>query len=339
MKAMRLRKPGGLDHLFLDGGVQPRPPAAGEVRVRIHASSLNYHDYVLVSGGIPADDGRVPMTDGAGVVLEAGPGMVSLKPGDRVMSLFFPDWQGGRATPENTATLPGDRNHGFACEEVTVPAHWFTRAPAGYSHAEAATLPCAALTAWRALMVDGPLLAGETVLVQGSGGVSVFALQFAKAAGATVIATTSSPAKMARYRELGADHVIDHKADPEWGRTARKLTGGHGVDHVVEVGGASNVEQSIVACAMGGHIAVLGVLAGHKAPLSTVRVMSGDLRLQGLRVGSRQHQLEMVRAIEVNGIRPVVDRSFGLEALREAFDCQLSGAHFGKIVLRCAAEV
>jgi NADPH:quinone reductase-like Zn-dependent oxidoreductase len=338
MKAMRLRQPGGLDKLELDHALDSRPPGPGELRVRLHASSLNYHDYVLVSGGIPTVDGRIPMTDGAGTVLDVGPRVSGWAPGDRVMSLFFPDWLGGRATPENTRTLPGDRDDGFAREEVTAPASWFTRVPAGYSHAEAATLPCAGLTAWRALMVDGPLLAGETVLVQGSGGVSVFALQFAKAAGATVIATTSSRTKMERYRALGADHVIDHRADPEWGRTVRKLTGGRGVDHVVEVGGAANVEQSIHACAMGGHIAVLGVLAGHKAPLSTVRVMSAQLRLQGLTVGSREQQLAMVRAIEATGLRPVLDRSFALAELADAFEHQLSGAHFGKIVLRLSED-
>ena len=338
MRAMRVRQPAGLEHLVLDEGLASRSPGPGEVRVRIHASSLNYHDYVVASGYIPTPDGRIPMSDAGGVVLEVGPGVEGLAAGDRVMSLFFPEWIAGRATLENIRTVPGDRADGFAAEEVTVPAAWFTRAPAGYSHAEAATLTCAGLTAWRALMVDGPLMPGQTVLVQGSGGVSVFALQFAKAAGACVIATSSSPAKLERLQALGADHVIDHKADAQWGRTARKLTGGRGVDHVVEVGGAGNMEQTIAACAMGAHIALLGVLAGREGPVSTVRIMAQQLRLQGLMVGSRQDQLDMVRAVEASGIRPVIDREFALEALADAFRYQLAGRHFGKIVLRCAAE-
>lgn len=338
MRALRLRQPASLDNLAPDETLASRPPGPGELRVRIHASSLNYHDYVVCSGYIPTPEGRIPMSDAGGVVLEVGPGVDGLKAGDRVMSLFFPDWIAGRATVDNTKTVPGDRADGFACDEVTVPASWFTRAPAGYTHAEAATLTCAGLTAWRSLIVDGPLLPGETVLVQGSGGVSIFALQFAKAAGATVIATSSSPAKMERLKALGADHVIDHKADAQWGRTARKLTGGRGVDHVIEVGGAGNMEQTIAACRMGAHIALIGVLAGREGPVSTVRLMAQQLRLQGLMVGSRQDQLDMVRAVETNGIKPVIDREFALPDLADAFRYQIAGKHFGKIVLRCAGE-
>ena len=177
------------------------------------------------------------MSDGAGVVTAVGPGVTEFAVGDNVVSTFFPDWHGGEATVELLRAVPGDRADGYAREAVTAPATSFTRAPKGYSHAEAATLTCAGLTAWRALVVNGNLKAGDVVLTQGTGGVSIFALQFAKAAGATVISTTSSADKAARLKALGADHVINYKDDADWGRTAKKLTGGRGVDHVVEIGG------------------------------------------------------------------------------------------------------
>jgi len=328
--AMRLRAPGGLDNLY-SAADEARKPGPGEVVVRIRASSLNYHDYEVVVGHIAAQDGRIPLSDGAGEVAEVGPEVDDLAPGDHVVSTFFPRWLDGRAAAEKLATIPGDKIDGFAREYVTASATAFTRAPRGYTHAEAATLPCAALTAWRALMVDGPLQPGDVVVVQGSGGVSVFALQFAKAAGATVIATSSSHEKLERLRSLGADHLINYRTTEEWGPAVRSLTGGRGADHVVEVGGPATMAQSIAACAVGGHIALLGVLTGRAGALSTGKLLSGNIRLQGLTVGSRAQQLDMVRAIEANGIRPVIDRTFALKDLPEAFRYQESGRHFGKI--------
>ena len=332
MKAMRLKKPGGLDAIYL-GSAEAAAPGPGEISVRLHASSVNFHDYLVVTGRIPVEEGRIPMSDGAGVVTAVGAGVTEFAVGDTVVSTFFPDWHGGEATVDLLRAVPGDRADGYAREAVTAPATSFTRAPKGYSHAEAATLTCAGLTAWRALVVNGNLKAGDVVLTQGTGGVSIFALQFAKAAGATVISTTSNADKAARLKTLGADHVINYKDDAEWGRTAKKLTGGRGVDHVVEIGGAGTIEQSMRASRLGGHISLIGVLAGYAGAINTALLMSMQIRLIGITVGARQHQQDMVRAIDANGIRPVLDQSFGLEKLADAFRRQETNQHFGKIVV------
>jgi NADPH:quinone reductase-like Zn-dependent oxidoreductase len=216
---------------------------------------------------------------------------------------------------------------------VVAPATSFTHAPKGYSHAEAATLTCAGLTAWRALSVEGRMQPGETVLVQGTGGVSIFALQFAKAAGCTVIATSSSDAKLQRLKAMGADHVINYKTTERWGDEAAKITGGRGVDHVVEVGGAGTLAQSIQAVRNGGHISLIGVLAGFQGEVPTVLLMQKQARLIGITVGSREQQQDMVRAIDANGIKPVIDSTYPLEGIADAFRHQESGGHFGKICL------
>jgi NADPH:quinone reductase-like Zn-dependent oxidoreductase len=310
----------------------PGAPGRGEIRVRIRASSLNYHDYLVVVGGIPTPDGRIPMSDGAGEVTAVGEGVTEFAVGDAVVSTFFPNWLDGRAIPGGFAGVPGDGADGYAVEDVVAPVSAFTRAPAGWSHAEAATLTCAGLTAWRALVTEGGIKPGDTVLVQGTGGVSVFALQFAKAAGATVIATSSSDAKLERLKALGADHLINYRSVSDWGQAAAKLTGG-GVDHVVEVGGAGTLPESIAAARIGGHISLIGVLAGYAGPVPTVQLMAKQLRLIGITVGTRREQEDMVKAVEANGIRPVIDRHFPLAELGAAFRHQESGAHFGKIVV------
>jgi NADPH:quinone reductase-like Zn-dependent oxidoreductase len=330
MRAVRLKSPAGLDNLTM-GTAEPGACGPHDIRVRLHASSLNYHDYIVVLGGIPTPDGRIPMSDGAGDVTEVGSAVTGFAVGDRVVSTFFPRWLGGAPTLADLSEVPGDRNDGYAREEVVAAATAFTHAPKGYSHAEAATLTCAALTAWRALFVEATLQPGETVLVQGTGGVSIFALQLAKAAGATVIATSSSPAKLDRLAAMGADHLINYKTDETWGMTARKLTGGRGVDHVVEIGGSGTLTQSIAATRLSGNIALIGVLAGFAGNVPTAAIMAGNVRISGLTVGSREQQIAMIRAIEANGIRPVIDRSFALEELADAFRHQASGAHFGKI--------
>jgi NADPH:quinone reductase-like Zn-dependent oxidoreductase len=332
MRAIRLKAPGGIDNLHV-GAAETPAVGAGEIRVKLHASSLNYHDYIVVLGGIPTPDGRIPMSDGAGVVVETGAGVTEFKPGDNVVSTFFPLWLDGGPALEKLLQVPGDRNDGYAREEVVAAATAFTQAPKGWSHAESATLTCAALTAWRALFVETQLLPGATVLVQGTGGVSIFALQLAKAAGATVIATSSSAAKLDRLAALGADHLINYREDEKWGETARKLTGGRGVDHIVEIGGAGTLAQSIAACRIGGDIAMIGVLAGFAGPVATAAIMGGNVRINGLTVGSRAQQQAMVRALDANGIRPVIDSSFPLEGIGDAFRLQASAAHFGKIVL------
>ncbi|MDF2604735.1 NAD(P)-dependent alcohol dehydrogenase [Sphingomonas sp.] len=332
MRTIKLQKPGGLDRLQVADSERVAP-GHGEIVVRIGASSLNFHDYAVVTGMIPTPDGRIPMSDGAGEVVEVGEGVREFTVGDKVVSTFFPHWMDGEPALEFMLNVPGDGADGFAREYVTAPATSFTRAPQGYSDAEAATLTCAGLTAWRALVVNGQVKAGDTVLVQGTGGVSIFALQFAKAAGARVIATSSSDEKLERLRSMGADHLINYKSQENWGEVARGLTGGRGVDHVVEIGGSGTMPQSIAATRIGGHIALIGVLAGIAGNVPTMYVMQGNQRIVGLTVGARRHQQDMVRAIEANGIRPIIDKHFPLEQIADAFRHQESGKHFGKIVL------
>lgn len=333
MQVITLQAPGGLDKLNVQDATAPGAPAAGEVRVRIHASSLNFHDYGVVAGIMPTADGRIPMSDGAGIVEEVGEGVSEFSVGDRVVSTFFPYWLEGPARIADFTTTPGDGVDGYACEQVVRPAQWFTHQPKGYSHAESATLTTAGLTAWRALVVDGGLKAGDTVLVLGSGGVSIFALQFARMMGAHVIATSSSSAKRERLRELGATHTINYKETPEWGKQVNELTDGQGVDHIVEVGGPGTLPQSIEAIKIGGHISLIGVLTGRQGDIPTAKLMAKQARLQGLIVGSRRHQIEMIKAIEANDMRPVIDREFALAEIAEAFRYQEAGKHLGKICL------
>lgn len=333
VKAVRIGAPATTDSLTVDSIADPGQPGPGAIRVRLAASSLNYHDYAVVAGMIPAAAGRIPMSDGAGTVEAVGEGVTQFKPGDTVVSIFFPEWIDG--TPPATAFrgVPGDGIDGYAREVVITPEHWFTHVPQGYSPAEAATLTCAGLTAWRALFVDNAIRPGSTVLVQGTGGVSVFALQFAKAAGARVIATSSSDAKLDRLKALGADELINYREVPAWGARAMELTGGQGVDCVVEIGGAGTLDQSMIAARPGGHVALIGILAGLAGPVQTVLLMSKSLRVQGLVVGSRKHQLDMIAGIDANGIRPVISDHFPLENLGDAFRHQIANAHFGKIVV------
>lgn len=333
MKTIQLRAPGGLDRLELVDLADPGAPGPGQIRVRIHASSLNYHDLGVVSGNMPTQDGRIPMADGAGVIEAVGEGVTDFAVGDHAVSTFFPTWLAGGPVNGNFATVPGDGVDGYAREYVVAEETAFTRAPRGWSHAEAATITTAGLTVWRALVVNGGLKAGDTVLVQGTGGVSVFALQFAKALGATVIATSSSDEKLDRARLLGADHLINYRQQPEWATQALEITGGQGVDHVVEVGGPGTLAQSIQAARVGGHIALIGVLTGVAGPVPTAGLTIRQQRLEGLIVGSRQHQKDFVRALDALAIRPVIDRSFALEDIAEAFRFQQSGGHFGKVCL------
>ncbi|MDR5905616.1 NAD(P)-dependent alcohol dehydrogenase [Franzmannia qiaohouensis] len=333
MKVVTLRSPGGLDQLQVVERDAPGEPGPGEIRVAVKASSLNFHDYAVVAGMIPTDDGRIPMSDGAGVVEAVGEGVEEFAVGDAVVSTFFPYWLDGPARVADFKTTPGDGVDGYARQQVIRPATCFTHAPKGYSHAEAATLTTAGLTAWRALVVDGNLKAGDTVLTLGTGGVSIFALQFAKAMGARVISTSSSDEKIEKLKELGADHTINYKTDPEWGKTVQALTNGRGVDHVIEVGGPGTLPQSIDAVCIGGHIALIGILTGRGGEVPTIKLMAKQARLQGLIVGSRAQQQEMVRGIEAIGVRPIIDSTFELEKIADAFRHEEAGRHFGKICL------
>jgi NADPH:quinone reductase-like Zn-dependent oxidoreductase len=332
MKLVRLRAPGGLENLKLVEEDRPKPKP-GEVLVKIRASSLNYHDDMVVLGRIPSTDGRIPMSDGAGEVIAAGESVDAFKVGDNVVSTFWPHWLAGELTPAIKREVPGDNVDGYAREYVCMPAHAFTRAPAGYTHVEAATLTCAGVTAWRGLVTCGQVKPGDTVLTQGTGGVSLFALQFAKAAGARVIATSSSDEKIEKLKRLGADEVINYKAEPEWGRKAKKLTDRRGVDHVIEIGGAGTLAQSIAACRTGGHIAIIGVLAGFSGEVAIPALFANQIRISGISVGSRADQEDMIRAIDVNRLKPVLDRRFSLQDIAEAFKYYESQRHFGKVGL------
>lgn len=334
MKAIRTgASPSTLEALeYVDVADAPAP-GPGEITVAIKASSLNYHDYAVVKGMIPTAQGRIPMSDGAGEVTAVGNGVTEFKVGDAVVSTFFPDWLDGTPPQSAFTRVPGDGIDGYARQAITAPTTWFTRSPTGYSHAEAATLTCAGLTAWRAMFVDNAIRPGDAVLVQGTGGVSVFALQFAKAAGATVIATSSSDEKLARMGELGADHLINYKDVPAWGMKVLELTAGKGVDCVIEVGGPGTLDQSMLATRVGGHVALIGVLTGFAGPVQTALLMAKNLRVQGLTVGSRAQQLDMIKGIEANGIRPIISDHFPLEHLADAFRHQEANRHFGKIVV------
>jgi len=330
MQAMTLKSPGGLDQLSLKN-VEPTVPGPGEVQVEVKASSLNFHDYVVVLGLLPTDDGRIPLSDGAGIVTAVGEGVSKFQVGDKVLSHFFPLWQDGRPNFERIQGVPGDNVDGFAAGSVTAAASTFSRMPRNLDFAEAATLTCAGLTAWRALMVETHLLPGDWVLVQGSGGVSVFALQFAKMIGCRVIATSSSDEKLERLKQLGADVLINYKQTPEWGDKVLELSGGHGADLVVEVGGSGTIAQSVRAVAFDGCISMIGVLTGISGEVPTAELFQKNARIHGITVGSQQHQADMIAAIEANDIHPVIDSRFELAKLADAFRLQESQQHFGKI--------
>lgn len=323
---------GGLGKLTIED--RPEPEAGpGQILVKIQGSSLNFHDFAVASGLIPTAEGRIPMSDGAGEVVAVGAGVSEFAVGDSVVSLFFPAWERGTPDLSKLLGVPGDHVDGFAAELVAAPASAFTKAPAGYSMTEAATLPCAALTAWRALMTEAQIKPGDWVLTQGTGGVSIFALQFAKAAGCRVISTSSSDEKLEKLKALGADHLINYKETTDWGAKARELTGGVGVDEVVEIGGAGTLAQSITACRIGGHISLIGVLAGFAGEVPTAQLFSQNITLKGITVGSRQEQQDMVRAIEANNIKPVISDEYPLDQIQQAFELQAAQKHFGKIVL------
>ena len=331
MRAMRLGQPVGLESLALTQA-EETSPGPGEIKVRIRAASLNFRDGLVVNGIFPSPEGLIPLSDGAGEVVALGEGVREFAVGDAVVSTFHPNWRDGHIERSELNNAPGGPADGYACEFATRPVANFTHAPRGLSPAESATLTCAGVTAWRAVVTDGRVKPGATVLVQGTGGVSLFALQFAKAAGATVIATSSSAEKLDRLKALGADHVINYRETEKWGEAALALTGGLGVDHVIEVGGPYTIGQSFVAARTAGHIAIIGAAGGFDIDTMPFAIVQAKrLRLQAVTVGSRRDQIDMVRAIEQHGIRPVIDSQFPLDRLADAFRHLQSGQHFGKI--------
>lgn len=335
MRVYQYEKQEGIDSL--QQAEQPMPrPGSGEVLVRVHAVSLNYKDLYIAKGIPPRIQvgPLIPLSDAAGEVVEAGPGVSRVNVGDRVVGLVAPKWIGGGLTAEIAQSVLGTTINGVLAEYTVMSEEAVLHFPAHLSYEEAATLPCAATTAWNALAGQGSVKPGNTVLVQGSGGVSLFALQFARLLGARVIATSSSDEKLNCMRELGAGAGINYRSHPEWDEHVLRETEGLGVDHVVEVGGPGTLEKSLRAVRLGGTISLIGALAGLESVVNPLPVLLKAVRLQGISVGPRDGFEQMLRAIAQHSLRPVVDRVFVFEQAREALHYLESGKHFGKVVIR-----
>jgi NADPH:quinone reductase-like Zn-dependent oxidoreductase len=334
MRAFRLHSFDGPDAMRLEDLPTPTP-GHGQVVVRMKAASVNYRDLLISRGQynprllLP----MVPLSDGAGEVAVIGPGVTRFKPGDRVSGNFMTGWVEGPIDAAKGRTTLGGEVSGVLAEEVVLPEVSLVRIPEHLSYEEAATLPCAAVTAWHALVFSGGIKPGDTVLTLGSGGVSVFALQFARLAGARVIATSSSDGKLARLKERGASELINYRSTPDWDRRVRELTGGVGVDHVVEVGGAGTLPRSLKSVRVGGHVALIGVLTG-LGEVNPIGILMNSIRLHGIFVGSRVMFEAMNRAIASSGLLPVIDRVFPFEESVAAIKHLEGGNHFGKIVIR-----
>jgi NADPH:quinone reductase-like Zn-dependent oxidoreductase len=333
MKAFELHPEEGFAALQLLHRERPSI-GPGEVRVRVQAVSLNYRDLMVARGSKKRARRIVPASDGAGEVIEIGSGVQRLAIGDRVAAAFFPTWLDGPLAEEHHANALGGSLDGMLAEEVVLPQRAWVRIPSRYSFEQASTLPCAGVTAWHALFEAATVRPGETVLVQGGGGVSTFALQLARSAGATVVATSSSPEKRARLTQMGAASTIDYTTDPKWGETARAAAGNGGADLVVEVGGAGTFDQSIASLRYGGHMSLLGILAGTQGPINTYAIFHKNIRIRGVYVGSVAMFERLVHALEHSTIDPVIDRVFSFEETRAAYEHLASGAHFGKVVIR-----
>ena len=333
MKSFLLKSSFGIENLALENVPEPKP-GPGEVLVKMRAWSLNYRD-LLVVRGVYAPKLRFPfqiLSDGCGEVVETGPNVSRVQAGQRVAGAFMQKWVEGRFDEEKAKSSLGGNIPGIAAEYVVLEAEGVVQVPPHLTDEEAATFPCAALTAWNALVSSGHLAAGETVLVQGTGGVSIFALQFAHMLGARVIVTSSSDAKLERALDLGASDGINYRTAPDWGAAARDLTGDGGVDHVVEVGGAGTLPQALHAVRHGGHISLIGVLTGGE--FNPIPILMKGICVQGIFVGSCEMFEAMNRAIDLNNLKPVVDRVFPFAELPQALRHMESGSHFGKIVIR-----
>jgi NADPH:quinone reductase-like Zn-dependent oxidoreductase len=325
----------GIDKLALVEREKPTP-GPGQALVRMTAACLNYRDYMMVGGAYNPRLKRplVPLSDGAGVVEDVGPGVTRVKKGDRVAACFFQKWIEGPPTKEKANSALGGAIDGMAREYAVFSEEGLVLAPASLNDVEVAALPCAAVTAWHALFGHASTVPGDTVLLQGTGGVSIFALQFAVAAGLRTIITSSSDEKLALAEKLGAHETVNYKTMPNWDEAARKLTGGDGVDHVIEVGGSDTLMRSIKALRTHGAISVIGVLGGADAAITPVALLVNSLRIQGIYVGSRNMFEQMNRAIEFHKIKPVVDKTFAWTELKEALRYMESQRHFGKICLK-----
>jgi NADPH:quinone reductase-like Zn-dependent oxidoreductase len=337
MRALNVAAPWGLDAIKVVELPDPKP-GPGQVLVRMKAVSLNYRDLLMINGmygrgAASTTDVITPFSDGSGVVEAVGEGVTRFKAGDRVATLFFQGWVSGPPTLEKVMTALGFPIPGAGAELQTFSEQGLSKVPDFLSDHEVATLPCAALTAWRGLFVDARLEPGDTVVLQGTGGVSIFGLQFAHAAGLRTVITSSSDAKLARAKDLGADHVVNYRTTPAWSGPVREATHGRGADFIMEVGGGGTIQESMKAIKIGGHIAIIGVVAGAGDPFNPASLIGNSAKLQGLSVGSRDMFEAMGRMIDLKKIFPVVDKVFPFTEARAAFAAMAAGEHFGKIVL------
>lgn len=322
--------------LQLREGAPVRAPAANEVVVRVRATSLNRRDIMVMRGFYPvgAKETLVPLSDGAGEIVATGSAVSRVKVGDRVAAIFFQNWLNGRPDSSTGATALGGGIDGMLAQYVTLSENGVVPLPASYSFEEGATLPCAAVTAWNGLMTRGGMGAGDYVLLQGTGGVSIFGLQFAAAAGARPLITSSSDDKLARASKLGATATINYKSTPEWAAAVRAATGGIGVHHVLEVGGSGTLKQSLDALAFGGHVAIIGGLSGFGGDIPAAALIGRSASVSGIFVGSRKNFVDMNAFIDSHKIKPIIDREFDFKDAEAAFAWMDTGSHFGKIVIR-----
>ena len=337
MRALNVVAPWGLDAIKLVELPEPRP-GPGQVLVRMKAASLNYRDLLMINGtygrgAASTTDVITPFSDGCGYVEAIGPGVTRFKVGDRVSTLFFQNWVSGSPSPETFTSALGFPIPGAGAELQVFSQEGLSKVPDFLTDQQVATLPCAALTAWRGLFHDARLEPGDAVVLQGTGGVSIFGLQFARAAGYRTVITSSSDQKLARAKALGADHLVNYRTTPMWSKAVREATGGRGADFIMEVGGAGTIRESMKAVRLGGHIAVIGVLASGGEPFNPASLIGNSARLQGVSVGSRHMFEAMCRAIDLHRIEPVVDKVFPFTEARAAFAAMAGGEHFGKIVL------
>lgn len=339
MRLYELQSANGIESLkFLE---RPTPsPGPDEVLLRISAATLNYRDLLTIRGGYGSRQKLplIPLSDAAGIVEAVGKGVTRFKPGDRVINGFFLNWLAGEPSEQKLSGAPGGQVDGVLCEYRVFPQHALLHPPAHLSDPAAAALACAGLTAWSAVVKFGGLRPGDTVLTQGTGGVALFALQFAKLVGARVIATSSSDDKVGKLRKLGADETINYTTAPNWGSQARSLTRGRGVDLVIEVGGAGTLNESIRATRIGGSIAMIGVLANPVGDLRLPIVVMQQLRLQGVTVGSLEDFRAMVEAIALHRLEPVIDRVFPFQQAPDAFAYMAARKHFGKVAIAIDSE-
>jgi NADPH:quinone reductase-like Zn-dependent oxidoreductase len=339
MKAYQLPKSGaGIEALTQVERPDPGKPGHRQVLVKVRACSLNFRDLGIVRGSyrMPVRENVIPLSDGAGEVADVGPGVTRVKAGDRVAGNFFQRWPGGEPAPDTHASALGGGIDGMLAEYAMLEEDGVVKIPSHLSLEEGATLPCAGVTVWNAMMEHAKLAAGDTVLLQGTGGVSIFGLQFARAMGISAIVTSSSDEKLKRAKALGAAHGINYKTTPDWEKAAVEFTGGRGVDHVVEVGGAATLTRSFHAIRVGGKITMIGGLSGGATELNPGLIFGRRANVQGISVGSTQMFMAMNRAIEVSAIKPVIDKVFPFADAQAAYHHMASGAHFGKIVIGVA---